>query len=145
MGVGWGIICMCARAPPISVSWDPIDQFCYNLMCDYRPNSLRDWTKVGGGVACTFARASPVSLSRKPLSLDIETTPKTDLSLSGSLVNRQTRRLTGYSNSISLYCFSCQYMPVTVPFFYSFINDHPVYLFMFGRSSLHLRNVAINL
>ena len=35
---------------------------------------------------CTFARASPVSLSQKPLSLDIEATPKTDLSVSGSLV-----------------------------------------------------------
>ena len=44
---------------------------------------------------CTFARASPVSLSRKPLSLDIEDTPKTDLSVSGSLVHRQTWRLTG--------------------------------------------------
>ena len=53
------------------------------------------FTKVGGGGHCTFARASPVSLSRKPLSLDIEATPKTDLSLSGSLVHRQTWRLTG--------------------------------------------------
>ena len=44
---------------------------------------------------CTFARASPVSLSRKPFSLDIEATPKTDLSLSVSLVHRQTWRLTG--------------------------------------------------
>ena len=33
-----------------------------------------------------------------------------------------------YSNGISLYCFSCRYMPVTIPFFYSFINDHPVFL-----------------
>ena len=33
-----------------------------------------------------------------------------------------------YSNGISLYCFSCRYMPVTVPFFYSFINDHPVHI-----------------
>ena len=49
---------------------------------------------------CTFARASPISLSRKPLSLDIEATPKTDLSLSGSLVHRQTWRLTGYERRI---------------------------------------------
>ena len=53
------------------------------------------FTKVGGGGDCTFARASPVSLCRKPLSLDIEATSKTDLSLSGSLVHRQTWRLTG--------------------------------------------------
>ena len=53
------------------------------------------FTKVGGWGDCTFARASPVSLSRKPLSLDIEATPKTYLSLSGSLVHRQTWRLTG--------------------------------------------------
>ena len=44
----------------------------------------------------TFARACPVSLFRKPLSPDIEATPKTDLSLSRSLVHRQTWRLTGY-------------------------------------------------
>ena len=43
----------------------------------------------------TFARACPVSLSRKPLSPGIEATPKTDLSLSCSLVHRQTWRLTG--------------------------------------------------
>ena len=43
----------------------------------------------------TFARACPVSLSRKPLSPGIEATPKTDLSLSRSLVHRQTWRLTG--------------------------------------------------
>ena len=49
---------------------------------------------------CTFACASPISLSRKPLSLDIEATPKTDLCLSGSLVHRQTWRLTGYERRI---------------------------------------------
>ena len=54
------------------------------------------FTRVGGGVT-TFARASPVSLSRKPLGPDIEATPKTDLSLSRSLVHRQTWRLTGSS------------------------------------------------
>ena len=43
----------------------------------------------------TFARACPVSLSREPLSPGIEATPKTDLSLSRSLVHRQTWRLTG--------------------------------------------------
>ena len=43
----------------------------------------------------TFARACPVSLSRKPLSPGTEATSKTDLSLSRSLVHRQTWRLTG--------------------------------------------------
>ena len=52
------------------------------------------FTRVGGGVT-TFARACPVSLSRKPLSPGIEATQKTDLSLSRSLVHRQTWRLTG--------------------------------------------------
>ena len=42
----------------------------------------------------TFASACPVSLCRKPLSPGIEATPKTDLSLSRSLVHRQTWRLT---------------------------------------------------
>ena len=42
----------------------------------------------------TFARACPVSLSRKPLSPGIKATPKTDLSLSRSLLHRQTWRLT---------------------------------------------------
>ena len=45
-----------------------------------------------------FARACPVSLSRNPLSPGIEATPKTDLSLSCSLVHRQTWRLTGTIN-----------------------------------------------
>ena len=52
------------------------------------------FTRVGGGVT-TFARACPVSLSPNPLSPGIEVTPKTDLSLSRSLVHRQTWRLTG--------------------------------------------------
>ena len=52
------------------------------------------FTRVGGGVT-TFARACPVSLSRKPLSPGTEATSKTDLSLSRSLVHRQTWRLTG--------------------------------------------------
>ena len=47
---------------------------------------------------CTFARASPVSLSRKPLSLELEATSKTDLSLSRSLVHHQTWRLIGIMN-----------------------------------------------
>ena len=49
----------------------------------------------------TFARACPVSLSRNPLSPGIEATPKTDLSLSRSLVHRQTWRLTGYERARS--------------------------------------------
>ena len=54
------------------------------------------FARLGGGVT-TFARACPVSLSRNPLSPGIEATPKTDLSLSRSLVHRQTWRLTGCS------------------------------------------------
>ena len=50
------------------------------------------FTRVRGGVT-SFARACPVSLSRKPLSPGIKATPKTDLSLSRSLVHRQTWRL----------------------------------------------------
>ena len=46
-------------------------------MCGYRPNSYQIYKSRWWG-DCTFARASPVSLSRKPLSLDIEATPKTD-------------------------------------------------------------------
>ena len=61
---------------------------------------------------CTFARASTVSLSRKPLSLDIEATQKTDLSVSGSLVHRQTWRVTSLLqpgvNLCRLRC--CQYV-----------------------------------
>ena len=60
----------------------------------YLRNGLADWVQFWC-VSCTFARASPVSLSLKPFSLDIEATPKTDLSLSVSLVHRQTWRLTG--------------------------------------------------
>ena len=48
----------------------------------------------------TFGRACPVSLSRKPLSPGIEATPKTDLSLSRSLVHRQTWRLTGDNDNM---------------------------------------------
>ena len=44
---------------------------------------------------CTYARASPVSLSRKPLRPVPEVASKTGLSLSRSLVHRQTWRLTG--------------------------------------------------
>ena len=54
-------------------------------------------------------RTCPVSLPRKPLrlSLDIEATPKTDLSLSGSLVHRHTKRLTGFRCTQSFpQCFS---------------------------------------
>ena len=47
-------------------------------MCGYRPNSHKIYKSRRWG-DCTFARASPVSLSRKPLSLDIEATPRKDL------------------------------------------------------------------
>ena len=116
--MGWGHLCMCARAPPppISVSEDPIDQFCYNLMCGYRPNSYEIY-KIRRWGDCTFARASPVSLPRKPLSLDIETTPKTDLSLSDSLVHRQTWRLPGVIQFQFLYSLSVtQYFIYKVSF-----------------------------
>ena len=63
-------------------------------MCGKRPNSYEIYKSRRWG-DCTFARASPVSLSRKPLGLNIEATPKTDLSLSGSLVHLQTWRLAG--------------------------------------------------
>ena len=66
-------------------------------MCGWRPNSY-EIDKSGGGRVTTFARACPVSLSREPLSPGIEATPKTDLSLSRSLVHRQTWRLTGFVN-----------------------------------------------
>ena len=47
-------------------------------MCYLRPNSYEiDKSRRWGD--CTFARAFPVSLSRKPLSLDIEATPKNRL------------------------------------------------------------------
>ena len=57
-----------------------------------------------------MTRASPFSLARKPLSLDIEATPKkTDLSLSGSLFHRQKWRLTGYSCYYSCHSFTFVY------------------------------------
>ena len=97
---GWGEASLhvrtCTPPPPhlrISGSDPPIV-----LKCDVsRDPIVTRLTKVGGGMTaqCTFARASPVSLSRKPLSPDIEATPKTDLSLSRSLVHRETWRLTG--------------------------------------------------
>ena len=64
------------------------------LKCLARDPIVTKFTRVGGGVT-TFARACSVSLSRKPLSAGIKATPKTDLSLSRSLVHRQTWRLTG--------------------------------------------------
>ena len=70
-------------------------------MCDCRPNSYEIYKSRRWG-DCTFARASPASLSRNPLSLDIEATPKTDLSLSRSLVDRQTWRLTGDNLQIAV-------------------------------------------
>ena len=67
---------------------------CAKIWCVARDPKVTRFTRVGGGVT-TLARACPVSLSRKPLSPGIEATPKTDLSLSRSLVHRQTWRLTG--------------------------------------------------
>ena len=53
-------------------------------MCGWRPNSYDIYKSRRWG-DCTFARASPVSLSRKPLSPDIEATPKTNLPISFAL------------------------------------------------------------
>ena len=81
-----GYLCTCARAHRVAN--------CAKIWCAARDPIVTRFTRVGGGVT-TFARACPVSLSRKPLSPGIEATSKTDLSLSRSLVHRQTWRLTG--------------------------------------------------
>ena len=59
----------------------------------------------------TFARASAVSLSRKPLSPGIEATPKTDLSLSRSLVHRQTWRLKAAVHWVRVNALSAESSP----------------------------------
>ena len=86
-------LCTCARAPPSPYLRIRVPN-CAKILCVARDPIVTRFTRVGGGVT-TFARACPVSLSRKPLSPGIEATPKTDLSLSRSLVHRQTWRLTG--------------------------------------------------
>ena len=53
-------------------------------MCGWRPNSYEIYKSRRWG-DCTYARASPVSLSRKPLSPDIEASPKTNLPISFAL------------------------------------------------------------
>ena len=70
----------------------------------------------------TFARACPVSLSQKPLSPDIEATPKTDLSLSRSLVHRQTWRLTGIPNVINFSITPYFYVPNVIEKYVLLIN-----------------------
>ena len=90
---GVGHLCTCARAPPSPYLGIRVTN-CAKIWCVARDPIVTRFTRVGGGVT-TFARASPVSLSRKRLRPDIEATPKTDLSLSRSLVHRQTWRLTG--------------------------------------------------
>ena len=90
---GVGHLCTCARAPPSPYLRIRVAN-CAKIWCVARNPIVTRFTRVGGGVT-TFARARPVSLSRKPLSPGIEATPKTDLSLSRSLVHRQTWRLTG--------------------------------------------------
>ena len=90
---GVGHLCTCARAPPSPYLRIRVAN-CAKICCVARDPIVTRFTRVGGGVT-TFARACPVSLSRKPLSRGIEATPKTDLSLSRSLVHRQTWRLTG--------------------------------------------------
>ena len=75
------------------------------IWCVARDPIVTIFTRVGGGVT-TFARACPVSLSRKPLSPGTEATSKTELSLSRSLVHRQTWRLTGTIHADSLALFA---------------------------------------
>ena len=90
---GVGYLCTCARAPPSPYLRIRVAN-CAKIWCVARDPIVTRFTRVGGGVT-TFARACPVSLSRKPLSPGTEATSKTDLSLSRSLVHRQTWRLTG--------------------------------------------------
>ena len=92
-----GYLCTCARAPPSLYLGIPVAN-CAKIWWVARDPIVTRFTGVRGGVT-TFARASPVSFSRKPLSPGIEATPKTDLSLSRSLVHRQTWRLTGFRDS----------------------------------------------
>ena len=91
--VGWGISARAHEHSHLRISgskWPIVLKF----RCVARDPIVTRFTRVGGGVT-TFACACPVSLSRKPLSPDINATPKKDLSLSRSLVHRQTWRLTG--------------------------------------------------
>ena len=87
---GVGHLCACARAPPSPYLRIRVAN-CAKIWCVARDLFTR-FTRVGGGMT-TFARACPVSLSRKPLSPGTKATSKTDLSLSRSLVHRQTWRL----------------------------------------------------
>ena len=98
---GVGHLCTCARAPPSPYFRIRVAN-CAKICCVARDPIVTSFTRVGGGVT-TFARACPVSLSRKPLSRGIEATPKTDLSLSRSLVHRQTWRLTGHMVSLGFW------------------------------------------
>ena len=94
-------------------------------MCGKRPNSYEaDKSQKWGD--CTFERASSVSLSRKPLSPDIEVTPKTGLSLSRSLVQRQARRLTGAIGALfsrHLVVQYCNIAILNIAIFLKFFED----------------------
>ena len=90
---GVGHLCTCARAPPSLYLRIRVAN-CAKIWCVARDPIVTRFTRAGGGVN-TFARACPVSLSRIPLIPGIKATPKTDLSLSRSLVPRQIWRLTG--------------------------------------------------
>ena len=82
-GVGWGISARAHVHPHLRISgseWPIV----LNLMCGWRPNSYEIYRSLRWG-DCTFARATPVSLSWKPLSPDIEATPKTNLPISFAL------------------------------------------------------------
>ena len=94
-----GYLCTCARAPPSPYLRVRVAN-CAKIWCVARDPVVTRFTRVGGGVT-NFARACPVSLSRKQLSPGTEATSKTDLSLSRSLVHRQTWRLTGYQSFVS--------------------------------------------
>ena len=101
---GMGHLCTCALVPPPPPPPPPylriwLTNF-VKIWCVNRDPMVTRFTISRRWGDSTFARASPISLSRKPLSLDIEATPKTDLSLSASLVHRQTWRLTGYERRI---------------------------------------------
>ena len=76
------------------VSGDPI------VYVDYDIYKSRRWGD------CTFARASAVSLSRKPLSPDIEATPKTNLPISFALARSSPNMASYWYNVASSYLLS---------------------------------------
>ena len=91
---GVGHLCTCAREPPSPCLRIRVAN-CAKIWCVAGDPIVYEIYKSGRWGDCTFARASPVPLSRKP-SLTLKPHQKqTYLSLSRSLVHRQTWRLTG--------------------------------------------------